>query len=86
MPLRQAGYLFRRMQQIAVAFFVEECRAYDLTPVHMPHWSRSAPIPASMPRGFRRDRLRPFDARQRHRALETKLLIERKPSREDKAG
>ena len=27
------GYLFRRMQQIAVALFVEECKAYDLTPV-----------------------------------------------------
>jgi len=27
------GYLFRRMQQIAVALFVEECRAHDLTPV-----------------------------------------------------
>jgi hypothetical protein len=27
------GYLFRRMQQIAVAIFVEECRAFDLTPV-----------------------------------------------------
>lgn len=27
------GYLFRRMQQIAVSIFVEECRAYDLTPV-----------------------------------------------------
>lgn len=27
------GYLFRRMQQIAVAIFVEECRATDLTPV-----------------------------------------------------
>ena len=27
------GYLFRRMQQIAVAIFVEECKAYDLTPV-----------------------------------------------------
>src|SRR5438270_1086624 len=27
------GYLFRRMQQIAVAIFIEECRAYDLTPV-----------------------------------------------------
>jgi MarR family transcriptional regulator, lower aerobic nicotinate degradation pathway regulator len=27
------GYLFRRMQQIAVAIFVEECRACDLTPV-----------------------------------------------------
>src|SRR4026208_1639855 len=27
------GYLFRRMQQIAVSIFVEECRAFDLTPV-----------------------------------------------------
>jgi MarR family transcriptional regulator, lower aerobic nicotinate degradation pathway regulator len=27
------GYLFRRMQQIAVAIFVEECKADDLTPV-----------------------------------------------------
>jgi DNA-binding MarR family transcriptional regulator len=27
------GYLFRRMQQIAVAIFAEECKAYDLTPV-----------------------------------------------------
>jgi MarR family transcriptional regulator, lower aerobic nicotinate degradation pathway regulator len=27
------GYLFRRMQQIAVSIFAEECRDYDLTPV-----------------------------------------------------
>src|SRR5215468_7475757 len=27
------GYLFRRMQQIAVAIFVEECIEFDLTPV-----------------------------------------------------
>jgi hypothetical protein len=27
------GYLFRRMQQIAVSIFVEECREHDLTPV-----------------------------------------------------
>src|ERR1700741_798789 len=27
------GYLFRRMQQIAVAIFMEECRSFDLTPV-----------------------------------------------------
>jgi len=27
------GYLFRRMQQIAVAIFMEECREFDLTPV-----------------------------------------------------
>lgn len=27
------GYLFRRMQQIAVSIFAEECRDFDLTPV-----------------------------------------------------
>lgn len=27
------GYLFRRMQQIAVSIFLEECREFDLTPV-----------------------------------------------------
>ena len=27
------GYLFRRMQQIAVALFIEECKQFDLTPV-----------------------------------------------------
>ena len=27
------GHLFRRMQQIAVAIFAEECRAFDVTPV-----------------------------------------------------
>lgn len=27
------GYLFRRMQQIAVSIFMEECQAHDLTPV-----------------------------------------------------
>ena len=27
------GYLFRRMQQIAVSIFMEECKPFDLTPV-----------------------------------------------------
>jgi DNA-binding MarR family transcriptional regulator len=27
------GHLFRRMQQIAVAIFMQECEAFDLTPV-----------------------------------------------------
>ena len=27
------GYLFRRMQQIAVSIFMEECKDFDLTPV-----------------------------------------------------
>ena len=27
------GYLFRRMQQIAISIFMEECKAFDVTPV-----------------------------------------------------
>ena len=27
------GHLFRRMQQIAIAIFMEECQAFDVTPV-----------------------------------------------------
>jgi DNA-binding MarR family transcriptional regulator len=27
------GHLFRRMQQIAIAIFMEECKTFDLTPV-----------------------------------------------------
>ena len=30
---KKPGYLFRRMQQIAVAVFMEQCKAVDLTPV-----------------------------------------------------
>jgi DNA-binding MarR family transcriptional regulator len=30
---RQPGHLIRRAQQIAVAMFIEECAAFDLTPV-----------------------------------------------------
>lgn len=30
---RQPGHLIRRLQQIAVALFVAECEAFDLTPV-----------------------------------------------------
>jgi len=45
------GYLFRRIQQIAVAIFVEECKTYDLTPYNMPRWWRSRTIPASMRQG-----------------------------------
>ena len=30
---KKPGYLFRRMQQIAVAIFMDECKAVDLTPV-----------------------------------------------------
>jgi len=48
------GYLFRRMQQIAVSIFMEECRDHDLTRCSSRPWSRSTPIPASTRRGCRR--------------------------------
>src|ERR1700712_2936209 len=79
------GYLFRRMQQIAVAIFVEECRAYGLTPVQFAAlvWIHTHP-------GIDATRLSAVIAFDRStlgnviERLESKALIERKPSREDK--
>jgi DNA-binding MarR family transcriptional regulator len=79
------GYLFRRMQQIAVAIFVEECRAYDLTPVQY-----AALIAIHTHPGIDATRLSAVIAFDRStlgnviERLETKTLIERKPAREDK--
>ena len=79
------GYLFRRMQQIAVAIFVEECRAYDLTPVQY-----AALVAIRTHPGIDATRLSAVIAFDRStlgnviERLETKALIERKPSREDK--
>ena len=79
------GYLFRRMQQIAVAIFVEECRAFDLTPVQY-----AALITIHTHPGIDATRLSAVIAFDRStlgnviERLETKNLIERKPSREDK--
>jgi MarR family transcriptional regulator, lower aerobic nicotinate degradation pathway regulator len=79
------GYLFRRMQQIAVAIFVEECRAYDLTPVQY-----AALIAIHTHPGIDATRLSAVIAFDRStlgnviERLETKSLIERKPGREDK--
>src|ERR1700692_34860 len=79
------GYLFRRMQQIAVAIFVEECRAYDLTPVQYASLVAIRTHP-----GIDATRLSAVIAFDRStlgnviERLETKQLIERKPSREDK--
>ncbi len=79
------GYLFRRMQQIAVAIFVEECRAYDLTPVQY-----AALVAIRTHPGIDATRLSAVIAFDRStlgnviERLEAKLLIERKPSREDK--
>jgi len=79
------GYLFRRMQQIAVAIFVEECRAFDLTPVQY-----AALIAIHTHPGIDATRLSAVIAFDRStlgnviERLESKKLIERKPSMEDK--
>jgi MarR family transcriptional regulator, lower aerobic nicotinate degradation pathway regulator len=79
------GYLFRRMQQIAVAIFVEECRAYDLTPVQY-----AALVAIQTHPGIDATRLSAVIAFDRStlgnviERLEAKQLIERKPSREDR--
>jgi MarR family transcriptional regulator, lower aerobic nicotinate degradation pathway regulator len=79
------GYLFRRMQQIAVAIFMEECRAYDLTPVQFAALVAIHSHPAidatrlSAVIAFDRSTLGNVIER-----LETKEYIERKPAAEDK--
>jgi MarR family transcriptional regulator, lower aerobic nicotinate degradation pathway regulator len=79
------GYLFRRMQQIAVAIFVEECRAHDLTPVQF-----AALVSIQTHPGIDATRLSAVIAFDRStlgnviERLETKQYIERKPGREDK--
>jgi MarR family transcriptional regulator, lower aerobic nicotinate degradation pathway regulator len=79
------GYLFRRMQQIAVAIFVEECKAYDLTPVQY-----AALVAIQTHPGIDATRLSAVIAFDRStlgnviERLEAKRYIERKPSREDK--
>jgi DNA-binding MarR family transcriptional regulator len=79
------GYLFRRMQQIAVAIFMEECRSFDLTPVQY-----AALIAIHTHPGIDATRLSAVIAFDRStlgnviERLETKELIERKPSPDDK--
>jgi DNA-binding MarR family transcriptional regulator len=79
------GYLFRRMQQIAVSIFIEECRACDLTPVQY-----AALVAIHTHPGIDATRLSAVIAFDRStlgnviERLETKALIERKPSRGDK--
>src|ERR1700684_1964043 len=79
------GYLFRRMQQIAVAIFVEECRAHDLTPVQY-----AALVAIHTHPGIDATRLSAVIAFDRStlgsviERLEAKGYIERKPSGEDK--
>ena len=79
------GYLFRRMQQIAVAIFVEECKAFDLTPVQY-----ASLVAIHTPPGIDATRLSAVIAFDRStlgnviERLQTKGLIERKPAREDR--
>jgi DNA-binding MarR family transcriptional regulator len=79
------GYLFRRMQQIAVAIFVEECKAYDLTPVQY-----AALVAIRTHPGIDATRLSAVIAFDRStlgnviERLESKNFVERKPAREDK--
>src|SRR5215472_1962086 len=79
------GYLFRRMQQIAVAIFVEECRDFDLTPVQY-----AALVAIRTHPGIDATRLSAVIAFDRStlgnviERLETKGLIERKPAPQDK--
>ena len=79
------GYLFRRMQQIAVSIFVEDCSAFDLTPVQY-----AALVAIHTHPGIDATRLSAVIAFDRStlgnviERLESKALIERKPSREDK--
>jgi DNA-binding MarR family transcriptional regulator len=79
------GYLFRRMQQIAVALFMEECRAFDLTPVQY-----AALVAIHTHPGIDATRLSAVIAFDRStlgsviERLESKKLIDRKPSPGDK--
>jgi DNA-binding MarR family transcriptional regulator len=79
------GYLFRRMQQIAVAIFIEECKAFDLTPVQY-----AALVAIRTHPGIDATRLSAVIAFDRStlgsviERLEAKALIERKPGPNDR--
>ena len=79
------GYLFRRMQQIAVSIFMEECKAFDLTPVQY-----AALIAIHTHPGIDATRLSAVIAFDRStlgsviERLLAKDYVERKPAPEDK--
>lgn len=82
---RQPGHLIRRAQQIAVAIFIEECAAFDLTPVQY-----AALVAIDEHEGIDATRLSAQIAFDRStlgnvlERLETRGLVERYPSRDDK--
>ena len=79
------GYLFRRMQQIAVAIFVEECKRFDTTPVQY-----AALVAIRTHPGIDATRLSAVIAFDRStlgnviERLEAKRYIARKPASDDK--
>jgi DNA-binding MarR family transcriptional regulator len=79
------GYLFRRMQQIAVALFIEECKSFDLTPVQY-----AALVAISTHPGIDATRLSAVIAFDRStlgnviERLEAKEYIARRPTLEDR--
>jgi DNA-binding MarR family transcriptional regulator len=79
------GYLFRRMQQIAVSIFMEECKAFDLTPVQY-----AALVAIHTHPGIDATRLSAVIAFDRStlgsviERLQAKDFVERKPAPEDK--
>ena len=79
------GYLFRRMQQIAVSIFMEECRDFDLTPVQY-----AALVAIQTHPGIDATRVSAVIAFDRStlgnviERLEAKGHIERKPSLQDR--
>lgn len=79
------GYLFRRMQQIAVSIFVEECKDFDLTPVQY-----AALVAIRTHPGIDATRLSLVIAFDRStlgsviERLEVKKYIERRPSAADR--
>ena len=79
------GHLIRRAQQIAVAIFIEECAAFDLTPVQYAAMAAIRENP-----GIDATRLSSLIAFDRStlgsvlERLEARKLVERYPSQEDK--
>jgi DNA-binding MarR family transcriptional regulator len=82
---RQPGHLIRRAQQIAVAIFIEECAAFDLTPVQY-----AAMVAIQENEGIDATRLSAQIAFDRStlgnvlERLEARGLVERYPSPDDK--
>jgi DNA-binding MarR family transcriptional regulator len=82
---RQPGHLIRRAQQIAVAIFIEECAAFDLTPVQY-----AAMVAIQENEGIDATRLSAQIAFDRStlgnvlERLETRGFVDRYPSPDDK--